>query len=215
MKFNTTTEAGYSMYECSSAIQKAIRRGLEEEAMYWAVELWRSNFDEYLWKRLRIISSEDVGLACPGISSEIWSLYQMYKLQKAESKKIAGNERPSERIFLTHAVVLLCRAPKSRIIDHLQVYHFRQEHSPSKHPVPDWAFDKHTKTGRKLKRGIDHFFQEGAKLENCANLPMEEEYKQRAWDLLSQEKTNALEEEAQEEYNALTENQKNNQKSLF
>ena len=183
------THAGYSLYDCSSALQKAIRRGLEEEAMYWAVELWRSNFDEYMWKRLRIISSEDVGLGSPGISAEIWSLYQMYQLQKKESKKIPGNERPSERIFLTHAIALLCRAQKSRIIDHLQVFHFRQPHSPDSHPVPDWAHDKHTAKGRALKRGIDHFFQDGAHLENLAGLPMEEEYKQRAHDLLRKEES--------------------------
>ena len=46
-----------------SAVQKCIRRGNEMEAMYWAVEMFESGFDEWLWKRLRIIASEDVGLA--------------------------------------------------------------------------------------------------------------------------------------------------------
>ena len=34
-----TTEGGYLNSECTSAMQKCIRRGLEEEALFWATEL--------------------------------------------------------------------------------------------------------------------------------------------------------------------------------
>jgi hypothetical protein len=30
--------------------------------------------------------------------------------------------------------------------------------------IPDWANDKHTIVGKKLRRGIEHFREEGAKL---------------------------------------------------
>jgi hypothetical protein len=33
------TEGGYLNSECTSAMQKCIRRGLEEEALFWATEL--------------------------------------------------------------------------------------------------------------------------------------------------------------------------------
>jgi replication-associated recombination protein RarA len=46
-------------------MQKCIRRGLERDALFWATELDRSNFGEYVWKRLRIIASEDIGIADP------------------------------------------------------------------------------------------------------------------------------------------------------
>jgi hypothetical protein len=32
--------------------------------------------------------------------------------------------------------------------------------------VPDWALDQHTGRGRRIGRGLDHFFQEGARIEN-------------------------------------------------
>lgn len=73
------TKNGYDFFECSSALQKSIRRGLEDDALFWAAEFSLSNFSEYVWKRLRIISSEDVGLAEPHISSEIMALYDLYK----------------------------------------------------------------------------------------------------------------------------------------
>lgn len=34
-----TTLSGYLNSECTSAMQKCIRRGLEEEALFWATEL--------------------------------------------------------------------------------------------------------------------------------------------------------------------------------
>jgi hypothetical protein len=33
------TQGGYLNSECTSAMQKCIRRGLEEEALFWATEL--------------------------------------------------------------------------------------------------------------------------------------------------------------------------------
>ena len=77
MKYELKTKNGYDFFECSSAMQKSIRRGIEDEAIFWAVELFESNYAEYIWKRLRIISSEDVGLGEPHISSEIWALYEI------------------------------------------------------------------------------------------------------------------------------------------
>jgi hypothetical protein len=35
-----------------------------------------------------------------------------------------------------------------------------------KFEVPDYALDKHTPRGRNMKRGVEHFWQEGAKVEN-------------------------------------------------
>jgi replication-associated recombination protein RarA len=43
------------------ALQKTIRRGEAEAAVYWAAELDRRGFGPQCWKRLRVIVSEDVG----------------------------------------------------------------------------------------------------------------------------------------------------------
>lgn len=48
-----------------SALHKAVRRGLEEDALVLAVDLYESNFGAALAKRVIVIGSEDVGLADP------------------------------------------------------------------------------------------------------------------------------------------------------
>jgi len=152
---------GYDFFECSSALQKCIRRGMEDDALFWMAELCLSNYHEYVWKRLRIISSEDIGLAEPHISSEIMALYELHK----EQAKKKDEKHFPERLFIVHAVIMLCRANKSRLIDWQTVYIFGC-HNKRFRSIPDFAYDKHTKKGKKMGRGFGHFFDEGCKLQN-------------------------------------------------
>lgn len=179
-KIKLETEQGYSLFEVASAFQKSIRRGLEEEAMYWAVELFNSSFDEYLWKRIRIISSEDVGLAEPAIAANIHALYQHYK----EQKKKKDEAHQPERLFLTHAVLMLCRARKSRVVDHALLHfwntHYEENGVARRREIPAFAYDKHTQKGRSAGFGWQHFFEESTKLENVAAIEGEEMYKKLA-----------------------------------
>ncbi len=179
-KYDLRTAKGHDFFEVSSAFQKCIRRGLEEEAMYWAVELFNSNYVEYVWKRLRIMASEDVGLAQPGIVAEVQALYQHHKLQA--SKKEDKNQ--PERLFLTHAVLLLCRAPKSRLVDWVLIAQWRL-HDHVHLEIPDFAHDKHNEKGRRLGRGWKHFFEEGSHLENRADVPGEAEARCKAMQAIS------------------------------
>jgi replication-associated recombination protein RarA len=169
------TQQGYNLFEVASAFQKSVRRGLEDEAMYWAVELFNSNYDEYLWKRLKIITSEDVGLAVHHLPATVYALYQNYVDQK---KKKDEKHRP-ERLFLTHAVLLVCRAKKSRVVDHA-LMHFWNTHYANKKPIPEFAHDKHTQAGRSAGYGWNHFFEEGAKLQNIGAVEGEQYYKKLA-----------------------------------
>jgi replication-associated recombination protein RarA len=175
MKYEITTVNGYDFFECSSAFQKSIRRGLEEEALFWAVELFESNFVEYIWKRIKIISSEDIGLANPSISSEINALYEMHK---ESSKKKDDKNRPW-RLFLVHAIVLLCRSPKSRLVDWALISHWNC-HQQMLRPIPDFAYDKHNEKGRKMGRSWQHFFEEGSKLIEPIEFTSEQEYRETA-----------------------------------
>ncbi len=179
-KYDLRTKKGYDFFEVSSALQKCIRRGLEEEAMYWAVELFNSNYVEYVWKRLRIMASEDVGLAAPGTVAEIAALYQHHKLQATKKE----DKNQPERLFLTHAVLLLCRAPKSRVVDHALLYHWMR-HEHVHHEIPDWALDKHNERGRRLGRGWKHFFFTGTLLEGLGDVPGEAHYRALAMDAVS------------------------------
>ena len=153
-----STIDGYNCAEAASAMQKCIRRGLERDALFWATELDRSNFGEYVWKRLRIIASEDIGLAQPSAVVTIRALYDNWKDQR---KKDDTRHAP-ERLFLVHAVMLLARAAKSRSVDHALVVFYEGERP--RREVPDFALDKHTARGRGRKRGWDHWWQEGCQL---------------------------------------------------
>lgn len=162
MAFNRpTTKNGYQIGECASALQKAVRRGLEDDAFYWGVELYKSGFSEYAWKRLRIITSEDVGLANNDAVNIISNLYCMHQ----ELKKKNDEDHAPERLFFIHAIIYLVRSPKSRIVDHALMCYFEEE---KYRELPDYAYDMHTIKGKQMKRGIEHFFTDGAKLENCS-----------------------------------------------
>ncbi len=69
------TASGYLNSECTSAMQKCIRRGLEEDALFWATELDLAGYGAYVWKRLQIIASEDIGLADPNVCVQVRALY--------------------------------------------------------------------------------------------------------------------------------------------
>ncbi len=169
------TNKGYEGSEVISALQKCIRRGLEKEALFWAVELYDSSYGEWCFKRLRIMSSEDVGLAEENISSEIWALYEMYR----EQAKKKDDKNEPQRLFLTHAVIKLCRAKKSRLVDWALIWAWLSH--PFRRPlVPDVALDKHTERGRRLGRGFGHFFEEGTLLNPHEKQLDEDEYRELA-----------------------------------
>lgn len=172
-----TTIKGYDFFEATSAFQKSIRRGDETTALFFMAEFFNSGYDEYLWKRLKIIVSEDIGLAEPVLPATIAALYGWYQELKKENKEGRG-----ERMYLTHAVLLCVRAKKSRIVDGALVYTWRWHHE-TKIDVPDYAYDKHNMKGKSMGRGNDHFWTEGVKCENFHPQPGEEEMmkKAKAW----------------------------------
>lgn len=170
------TANGYMFSEVASAFQKSIRRGLEEEALYWGTELDKSGYGEDAWIRMRVIVSEDIGLAEPMMPAVLWSLYQMWLAQR---KKKDEKHYP-ERLFLVHGILLLVRAKKSRIVDHATITYYAG--ALPHQEIPDYALDKHTMRGRSMGRGFDHFFTEGIQLANAADL--EDSYLERAKQIL-------------------------------
>jgi replication-associated recombination protein RarA len=155
---------GYDFGEVASALQKSVRRGLEGDALFWATELDISGYGEYVWKRLRIITSEDVGLAETNMPAVIGALYDNWK----ELRKKKDVKHGPERLFLVHAVLLLCRARKSRIVDNALIIYYEAKRESKE--IPDYARDKHTLAGKRLGRGWTHFFEEGTRLENPVDL---------------------------------------------
>jgi replication-associated recombination protein RarA len=156
------TPNGHRCDEAASALQKSLRRCEERQALYWTSELDLAGYGNYAWKRLRVIASEDVGLAEPHLAATVRALYENWKEAKREKRG------ESSRIFLVHAVCLLARARKSRMIDHALLATYRGERP--RREVPEHALDKHTARGRRLGRGFEHFFDQGAQLANAAEV---------------------------------------------
>ena len=98
------------------------------------------------------------------LDDDIGSMQRVYTEQ---AKKKEDKNEP-QRLSLTHAVLLLCRARKSRMIDWALIWAWLT-HPFRKLAVPDFALDKHNERGRRLKRSWAHFFSEGTQLEpHCA-----------------------------------------------
>lgn len=142
-------------------MQKAIRRGDTRVAGFFALELWHSNFRDYVWKRLYTISAED----CYGlITSEIEALWQGHELVNKNKKE------PKGRIFVSKAVLLLCECRKCRDADHLQNLVYDRNDidvemwidDVRRHPIaiPDYTYDVHTRKGKKHGRTKAEFFRE-------------------------------------------------------
>lgn len=180
---NLRTKHNYDAFEVVSALQKCIRRGLEEDALYWAYELAKSGnkgYYSWLWQRLKIIASEDVGPANFAMPILIDVLYRNWQKKKDND------------LWYTNAVIALARSPKSRIVDnaiHMLLTNDalgRWENKPIpeecvveanlervKEPtrfdkkIPGFAMDMHTPAGKQYGLGMKDFYEEGAKLVNC------------------------------------------------
>lgn len=150
------TVNNHNLFEVVSALQKAVRRGNVDDALYWAVDMDLSGYADYCWRRLVVMASEDIGLANPDAVPVIYALHEHYDEMVGKSPK----HRP-ERLFLVHAVLYLTTSPKSRIVDNALIQHYA-EHDRLRREIPDYAFDKHTQRGRAKKRGVEHFFEVGA-----------------------------------------------------
>ncbi len=169
--FKLETKNGYDFFEASSAFQKSIRRGLEDQTMFWAIELYESGYQKYCWKRIMVMISEDVGLASHTGPAVIFALKGMYDHFAALKDK----HKP-EKLHFVHAVQYLVKVKKSRYIDLSIAHHWKYwEENAGEIQVPDFAFDMHTRRGKKMGRGIEHFYEEGSKINNAAKMDREEE----------------------------------------
>ncbi|QIO33791.1 hypothetical protein [Bradyrhizobium sp. 1(2017)] len=144
-----------------SALQKAIRRGLEREAMEFAVELMHTSkaFHSMVCNRLEVICHEDLDtLAAPWVVPFVATAL-------AQSKDRYSSKIGEARLMIGNCIRIMCRAPKSRAGCHFAAaIGLRSQLEGYVPTVPDFAFDQHTLEGRRLSRGLDHFRSEGAKL---------------------------------------------------
>jgi len=173
---NITTRNGIQGDLVISALQKSIRRGLTEEAVTFAYEMYITSeqFEDKLWRRLQAISVEDVGFGDLSAPVLINALNQM-----RQNFPYTDGDRP---IFFVHAIRYLSAAQKDRTSDNLKNI-VKTEFAYGRKPeIPDFALDKHTQKGRAMGRDFKHFLEEGSQLEN--EISVDENYRSRLLELL-------------------------------
>ena len=160
--------SGYNLYDMSSMLQKAIRRGDVFHASFAAKEM-HVKYREYLWRRLLTVSAED----CYGImTKEIVALW--------EADQIINGNKCKSWIFIAKAVTLLCMARKNRDADYVclnfmcpdkelspeEINEFGWDGLPESVTVPDWVYDCHTRKGKMMgKTKLEMVIEENAALQ--------------------------------------------------
>ncbi len=181
-----TTKSGLNALTCISALQKAIRRGLEREAMEFAVELMHTskNFHSMVCNRLEVICHEDLDtLAAPHVVPFVAAAL-------AQSRERYSKSIGEARLMIGSAIRMMARAPKSRAGCHfaaaIGLRSMLEDFAPT---IPDYALDMHTMKGKAMGRGLDHFRAEGAKLipPPTADDPFEDEA-YRLWKIKQRDK---------------------------
>lgn len=109
-RYDLRVKSGCRLDVAISALQKAIRRGDEERALFYAIDVHEGGYYKYVWKRLGVIASEDIGIA----DSSIQVLVQACS---AAFEKTVRKGQGGETTILAHAVLAMCRAPKNRMCD--------------------------------------------------------------------------------------------------
>ena len=146
-----------------SALQKAIRRGQVEKAMYYADRLVRLNAIA-CWCRLRIIAVEDVG----GVAAiaAVETLYRNFLEDGWNTTDKSGPSWDGRRMTIT-AAKILAELPKDRRADEFIELDAAAEEGNAKARAyldslakyDDWVFDKHTTKGRSIGRGENHWIE--------------------------------------------------------
>jgi len=141
---DSRTKSGYVFGEVASAIQKEIRLGNEEGALYWAKEMYDTS-PYYLWKRMMVIASEDIGLAAPDVVVMVNALAGGWEQAKKTSWYVSPHQ-------MVQCVLALCRAPKSTEVDDAICWD-NDRRKKGYHPdVPDYALDMHTQAGKERRK---------------------------------------------------------------
>jgi replication-associated recombination protein RarA len=146
------TKNGLPAMACVSEMQKCVRRGMEREAMEYAVELMHTSkaFHSLVCKRLEIISHEDIDTqADPRIVPFVKAATEQAMMWYDPDNLGAS------RMVIGNAIRMMCRAKKSDEGDHFAAAIGRREQLEGFVPtIPDLANDKHT-IGKKRGRGMN------------------------------------------------------------
>ncbi|QIB74972.1 hypothetical protein G3I44_12185 [Halogeometricum borinquense] len=176
---NNMTKGGFSRYTMASLLQKAVRRGDRERAMFASFELCRSGYSWNFWDRAATILLEDNRLAV----SEASLLPAIERLRKLATKKWDPDEGMGIACAM-RAASLLAEAESARELlpmknwwleiaeDRMQSLR-RGEQPEHDFPVPpeskdlgELGFvvnDTHTAAGSRAGRNLAHYLIESSR----------------------------------------------------
>ncbi len=153
------TRHNFPADEVISSLQKEIRRGHTENAALIAYEMATTSpeLEAYLWKRLLVISVEDIGWGDLQAPVLLHTLFQIVKsLDRQDGERL---------LYAIHAVRYLCACKKDRSSDEMVNWIMREVEGGRLLPtIPEYAIDMHTARGQKMGRGVRHFLEEGAQV---------------------------------------------------
>ncbi len=146
---------GFRVDEIRSVLQKSIRRGLIEEAVLAAWELFVTGppVEELLWRRLEIIAVEDVGMGLPEAPMLLAALNEQRVRQTVDIERF---------MFCAHAVRLLAAAKKDRTTMELAAWAQAVTSRGEKQvEVKDIHVDQHTRRGVRMGRDSSFWWASG------------------------------------------------------
>jgi replication-associated recombination protein RarA len=147
---------GVPVDDLVSVLQKEIRRGRIDNAVLAAYEMFITSPDvaQHLWRRLRLIAVEDVGMGLAIGPVLIDVLHRNF------------NATPDGNWMMAcHAVRLLASAPKDRTSsEHADWVATKVALGEALVQVPDYAHCVHTRAGQELGRGLTQWWDNGAQV---------------------------------------------------
>lgn len=128
MGYKMFTKSGKNFFEVASLIQKAVRRADYNRAGWCANELFEK-YQQYLWRKLFIISAED----CFGaVTGKVLELYHASQANPASAKVLASM-----------AVIVLCQCRKNKDADYFGCNYMHSEKA-----VPDKSLKAYVQEDR-------------------------------------------------------------------
>lgn len=154
-----TSPRGIPVDQLVSVLQKEIRRSNVDNAVLAAYEMLTTSPEvaEHMWRRLKLIAVEDIGMGEPLAPVLLNSLYENYHAA-------TGGE---QTMMAVHAVRFLATAKKDRTsAEHTDLVIHKVESGQMVASVPDYAMCVHTKAGQEMGRDLLQWWANGAVVKN-------------------------------------------------
>lgn len=153
-----STRHGYPCDIVISALQKYIRLGETEKAVHCAYELYLTDGEltEYVWRRILVISVEDICLGEPYAPVLMEALYRISRNFRYDDVDYS--------MFFVYAIRYLCMCKKERGSCNLKSVMKRRIKRGAELELPDTACDMHTKLGQQMGKNMLDFLSEGSRV---------------------------------------------------